>query len=141
MHLINQQKLIGMCIDFIGKMVYTFNKILTCDSWWNGGDFLAKETVVKVYEAEKAADSAEAEARQRAEKIIEDAKISAEKERAALLSEAEGERSLRLEKAEAEGKRIIQSIEKNADMEAEKLRSTAKAKSDEAISAVIDRLF
>lgn len=101
---------------------------------------LAKETVLKVYEAEQRADYAENDARTRAEKIVEDAKIKAAENSAAAVLSAHKESESRIEDARKNGDALILSIGKKAEEELCRLEAMAKAKRNDAIAAVINQI-
>ena len=117
-------------------MVYNFIRNILK----SGGDLVAKETILKVYEAENAADRVEADARVRAERIIEDAENKAAETSAAAVLSARKESENRIKKAIENGDALILSIEKEAEEEIKRLENAAKVKHDDAIAAVINKI-
>lgn len=102
---------------------------------------MSKETVSRVFEAEKSADYAEVRARSRADEIIENAKNQAREYYAREVNSAQKESVCRLEKTKQEGDALIFSMEEEAKKQSAQLEQLADLKLQDAIKRIIDEII
>ncbi len=102
---------------------------------------MPNEIILKIYDAEEAANQAEIKARQRADEIIKTAKTDAENKAELAIKSALTEKEQYLKKIKKQAQTLISSTPETINPKTKKLEENAMQWREEAIKEIIETLI